>query len=110
MRKEQLAEYLKNNCLGEANAITGPALARCFGTTNRQLRDLVNSLRQISVPIASSAEGYFYAKTAKEAQGTICHLKHRIAGIAAAIRGLERAIARFDENQLCLPLEGGEDV
>ena len=40
---------------------------------------------------------------------TIRHMRNRISGISAAITGLRRSLAAFDDTQLRLPLEGGDD-
>ena len=36
-------------------------------------------------------------------------MRNRIAGISAAITGLRRSLAAFDDTQIRLPLEGGDD-
>ena len=52
--------------------------------------------------------GEFNAATEQEVRATIAHLTRRISGIAAAIRGLNRSLERFDTEQTCLPLDGGD--
>ena len=91
MEKERLAEYLEQYHLGEFNAATSRELELTFGIKGIEVRHLVNQLRRDGVPIASSA-----------------HLTRRISGIAAAIRGLNRSLERFDTEQTCLPLNGGD--
>ena len=39
-------------------------------------------------------------------RATIAHMTHRISGIAAAIRGLNRSLEKFDTAQLRIP--GGD--
>lgn len=108
MQKERLAEYLEHYHLGAPNAATSRELECAFSVKGIEVRQIVNSLRRDGVPIASNGGGYFYAATEQEVRGTIAHMKHRIGGIAAAIRGLERSLDRFDERQTRLPLEGGD--
>lgn len=106
--KERLAEYLEQYHLGEFNAATSRELELTFGIKGIEVRHLVNQLRRDGVPIASSGSGYFYAATEQEVRATIAHLTRRISGIAAAIRGLNRSLERFDTEQTCLPLDGGD--
>ena len=94
--------------LGEFNAATSRELELTFGIKGIEVRHLVNQLRRDGVPIASSGNGYFYAATEQEVRATIAHLTRRISGIAAAIRGLNRSLERFDTEQTCLPLDGGD--
>ena len=101
------SSYLQSNHLGAGHAATAHELQQSFGLTPRELRDLVNTLRRNSVPIASGGCGYYYAKTAGEVYATIRHMRHRIGGICAAIRGLEKSLELFGPEQLRLPL-GGE--
>ena len=101
MEKERLAEYLEQYHLGEFNAATSRELELTFGIKGIEVR-------RDGVPIASSGNGYFYAATEQEVRATIAHLTRRISGIAAAIRGLNRSLERFDTEQTCLPLNGGD--
>ena len=108
MEKERLAEYLEQYHMGALNAATSRELELTFGIKGIEVRHLVNQLRRDGVPIASSGNGYFYAATEQEVRATIAHLTRRISGIAAAIRGLNRSLERFDTEQTCLPLDGGD--
>ncbi|MDD3780639.1 hypothetical protein [Pelotomaculum terephthalicicum] len=109
MQKEQLAEHLRRYHHGAENAVISKELERSFGVSGKELRDQVNALRREGVPIASDQNGYFYAKTEAEVRMTIRHMRNRISGISAAITGLRRSLAAFDDTQLRLPLEGGDD-
>lgn len=108
MEKEQLAEHLERYHSGASNAATSRELECAFDVKGKELRDAVNTLRREGVPIASNGSGYFYAATEQEVRATIAHLTRRIGGIAAAIRGLTRALDAFDTAQTRLPLEGGD--
>ena len=109
MLKEQLAEYLHRYHHGVGNAVTSRALEYTLRISGKELRDLVNALRREGIPIASDQSGYFYAKTETEVRLTIRHMRNRISGISAAITGLRRSLAAFDDTQIRLPLEGGDD-
>lgn len=109
MLKEQLAEYLHRYHHGAENAVTSRTLEHALRISGKELRDLVNALRREGIPIASDQSGYFYAKTEAEVRLTIRHMRNRIAGISAAITGLRRSLTVFDDTQIRLPLEGGDD-
>jgi biotin operon repressor len=109
MLKEQLAEYLHRYHHGAGNAVTSRELEYTLRISGKELRDLVNALRRDGIPIASDQSGYFYAKTETEVRLTIRHMRNRISGISAAITGLRRSLAAFDDTQIRLPLEGGDD-
>lgn len=108
MQKERLAVHLERYHLGAQSAATSRELERAFSIKGKKLRQLVNSLRREGIPIGSNGNGYFYAATEPEVRATIGHMRRRIGGIAAAIRGLERSLDRFDDRQTRLPLEGGD--
>ncbi len=109
MQKEQLAKHLRRYHHGAENAVISRELECTFHVSGKELRDQVNALRREGVPIASDQNGYFYAKTEAEVRLTIRHMRNRISGISAAITGLRRSLAAFDDTQIRLPLEGGDD-
>ena len=109
MKKEQLAEHLHKYHHGAKNAVISKTLELAFCISGKELRDLVNALRREGIPIASDQSGYFYAKTEAEVRLTIRHMRNRISGISAAITGLRRSLAAFDDTQMRLPLGGGDD-
>lgn len=100
MEDKRFAEYLRQYHLGENGAATSQELERTFSMRGKAVRDTVNRLRRKGVPIASSTSGYFYAATEQEVRATIAHMTHRISGIAAAIRGLNQSLEKFDTTQL----------
>lgn len=95
MNNEQLCSYLKENCLGKEQAISGREFARLCAVSENELRRRVNRLRREGEPIASNHTGYFYARTAGDVYATIRALRKMTDGLEAAIRGLERAFDRF---------------
>lgn len=110
MLKEQLAKYLYRYHHGAENSAISKTLESELNISSRELRDLVNALRCDGIPIASDQSGYYYAKTEKEVRMTIRHMKNRIVGINTAISGLKRSLTAFDDTQMHLPLEGGDDL
>ena len=100
MEDKQLAGHLQKYHLGESGAATSRELERTFSVRGKELRDAVNRLRRRGVPIASNSNGYFYAATEQEVRATIAHMTHRISGISAAIRGLNKSLEKFDTAQL----------
>ncbi len=108
MEDKQFAEYLRQYHLGESGAVTSRELEIAFSVRGKEVRDTVNRLRREGVPIASSASGYFYAATEQEVRATIAHMTHRISGIAAAIRGLNRSLEQFDTTQLRISESAGD--
>jgi len=110
MLKEQLAKYMHRCHHGAENAAKSKVLESELNISSRELRDLVNALRCDGVPIASDQSGYYYAKTEKEVRMTIRHMKNRIVGINTAISGLKRSLTMFNDTQIRLLLEGGDDL
>lgn len=99
MNNEQLCSYLKENCQGKEQAVSGRELARLCGVSENELRRRVNRLRREGEPIASNRTGFFFARTAGDIYATIRALRKMADGLEAAIRGLERAFERFGEGE-----------
>lgn len=108
MEDKLFAEYLRQYHLGENGAATSRELEVTFSVRGNEVRSAVNRLRHKGVPIASSANGYFYAATEQEIRATIAHMTHRISGIAAAIRGLNQSLEKFDTTQLRISESEGD--
>jgi len=88
--------YLKGACSGRQYVVRGVDLEQVLGVSGTDLRKLVNRLRRKGVPIGSSRDGYFYARTAGEVYSTIRQLRSMVNGLEAAIRGLESALDGFE--------------
>jgi len=97
MREENLLTYLKETCCGKQRTVKSSELERVLNLSGTDLRKLVNRLRRKGVPIGSSRDGYFYAKTAGEVYATIRQLQVMEQGLRAAIQGLESALDKFGE-------------
>lgn len=108
---EQIAEYLRWHCVGEARAVTSRILEHTFGIRGVELRKLINRLRRKGIPICSYAAGYYYAKTEEELSHTIRQLLSRSREITAAATGMMKALPDYrDDGQMTLPLDGGDGL
>lgn len=99
LREERLLAYLKGACSGRQYVVRGAELEQVLGVSGTDLRKLVNRLRRKGVPIGSSRDGYFYARTAGEVYSTIRQLQGMASGLEAAIRGLETALDGFSDDR-----------
>ncbi len=97
MREENLLTYLKETCCGRQRTVKSSELERALTLGGTDLRKRVNRLRRKGIPIGSSRDGYFYAKTAGEVYATIRQLQVMEQGLRAAIQGLESALDKFGE-------------
>ena len=97
MRETQLTAYLKGAFKGQRHAIKSVELERSLHMSGTDLRKLINQLRRKSIPICSSQDGYFYAKTAGDIVRTIRKLEMMIQGLQAAVNGLAAALDQFEE-------------
>lgn len=95
MTQEDLKKYLKTYCHGRENARCSRELEKVFSIRESSLRKMVNGLRRKGVPIASGAEGYYYANNAVEVYATIRELTKLRNGLDASISGLEASMYRF---------------
>lgn len=67
----KIYDYLKENCVGEENAISGRDLAARFKITERGLRDYISVIRtstELRKVIGSSPKGYYVCANKEEAQ------------------------------------------
>ena len=112
MREKQLTTYLKGAFKGRQHPVKSVELERSLNMSGTDLRKLINKLRRKAVPICSSRDGYFYAKTAGDIVRTIRKLEIMIQGLQAAINGLTAALDQFGETAPAATQEndrGGED-
>ena len=88
--QKQLIILLKTH--SESDPITGKILVTRLGLKNgKVLRDYVNTLRCMSVPICANSRGYWYAENLGQVKAEIISLEGRISGIKNAIKGLENS-------------------
>lgn len=102
-------EHLKNYHNGQSNAVISKELELKFGVKNREVRLIVNSLRNDGYPICSNGNGYYYARDETEVLKAICNLNRRIIGIALAKNGLTKSLIAFQGGNGQLSLIEGEN-
>jgi len=86
----EILNYLKKNCMSEAEAISGNKLGKLFNTEPRQLRNKINYLRCNGHPVCSSTKGYWYSRDQTDIDTTIEHLQSWIKGLSKAVYALKR--------------------
>ena len=101
---EQFLKYLQSYHTGKVNAVISKELEVTFGLKNREIRLIVNSLRNEGHPICSSGNGYYYARDETEVIHAIGNLNSRIIGIALAKNGLTKSLVAFQEDTCQLSL------
>ena len=77
---KQLNEFYKWNLSGDAG-----------------VRELVNHLRCLGIPIVGDGKGYAFGKNSAELMPTIADLKSRIAKISQALHGLEKCARKMEQ-------------
>ena len=95
MNKDLLQAYLDQNCHGRRNTRKSAVIERSLNIGRKEIQKQVSILRQESIPIGSSKDGYFYAETAGEVYSTIRQLRDMQNGLEKAIKGLERGLDSF---------------
>ncbi len=83
-----LLAYLQANHAGAKNAVPSAVIERIFCLPGASVRQLVNKLRCEGRPVCSDANGYFYAQSRDEIDGTVSQLLSRTRNIGKAARGL----------------------
>lgn len=102
---DKFLTYLKKNHKGREKAIQSRSLEKKFQVSNRNIRNIVNSLRCDGQPICSDENGYYYAKNKKEVLKCISQLDSRIDKIAEAKNGLLNALETFSQSKETSPLK-----
>lgn len=87
----QMLEYLKEYHISESNAVKGRELRTLFNLTDKQVRNVVSSLRQEGEPICSSSYGYWYSEDPEDIDRTLHRLEAQVVNMNISIKGLEKA-------------------
>ena len=90
--------YMQTKHSGKKNAIKSKALEGIFRYKGTEIRQMVNELRCLGVPICSCSQGYFYSTNASDIQDTISHLAGRANKIIAAHNGMEKSLPKDTES------------
>ena len=85
-------KYMQNEHTGKENAIKSKALESIFGCKGKDIRQMVNELRCLGVPICSCSHGYYYSTNEMEIQETLDHLAGRADRIKAAHDGMRKLL------------------
>lgn len=86
--------YMQDEHMGKQNAIKSKALEGIFHCKGTEIRQMVNELRCLGVPICSCSRGYYYSTSTTDIQDTIDHLAGRASKIKAAHDGLRKSLPR----------------
>ena len=90
---------------GEANALKGKVLAARLGEKDtRQIRLVLEELREDGVPVIGGATGYFIAESPEEIRQAMERLTSYIRMLAIHRRCLKRATPRVDPYQVAMKL------
>ena len=85
---EDVLIYLKYQHIGAEKPASSNYIAFFFDISEAEVRQAVNRLRCKGHPVCNSADGYFYAKTRDEINGTIRQLCGCGARISDEVQGL----------------------
>ena len=87
-----IARHLEDYYTSEDNAIKARDLCALFSITNRELRTVVNGLRQEGEPICSSSSGYWYSTEPADIEKTIHRLEGQVNNMNSSITGLKNIL------------------
>lgn len=88
----KIRDYIADGHVGEKNAISSKELGKRVDCSDREIRDCINLLRQMGVPICSSSKGYWYAADDFEIRQTMTRLRSWIKSMNIALDGLEKCL------------------
>ncbi len=97
MNQQTLLEFLKLNCNGRDNAVTGEQLRKLFGCNDvREIQKAIERLRQDGSPILSvdqgDRKGYFWPSEPSEAIKTYCQMSRRAANTFKTLGNIKAGI------------------
>ena len=87
-----ITDHLKEFYTSEDTAINSRELSEMFNITNRQLRNIVTTLRQEGNPICSSSNGYWYSNEPEDLSKTIHRLEAQVHNMNYSITGLKKVL------------------
>ena len=87
-KKTAICEYLREFHRGREKAIYSRELQCIFSLDGRNIRRKISKLRQEGYPICSDENGYYYADTQAEINGTVGRLNGLVTSISNARTGL----------------------
>lgn len=110
MLSDSVLFYIRENCQGRDKAITARKLTRImqdegYHTSERDVREVISTLRKSGKPIASAViapAGYFMPATESECLEVLHQLSSRLREISLASRGIERGLKKMFGSQMSL--------
>ena len=93
MLDKDLVEYLKEYHTTEQGAINSRELRCLFNLSDRELRIVVNRLRQEGNAICSSSSGYWYSEDPSDIMITLSRLEGQVKHMNLVIQGLKKIFA-----------------
>lgn len=88
----QMLEYLKDYHNTESNAVKSRELRSLFNLRDKQVRLVVNQLRQMGEPVCSSSYGYWYSTDPEDIEKTLHRLEAQVENMNISITGLKKAL------------------
>jgi hypothetical protein len=85
-----VVEYLKHYHTEESNTVKSRELRTLFNLTDKQVRNVVSSLRQEGEPICSSSYGYWYSNDPEDIRKTLKRLEGQVHNMDIAISSLRK--------------------
>lgn len=97
--KYQMLEYLIEHHNTESRAVKNRELRLLFNLTDRQVRILVNQLRQEGKPVCSSSVGYWYGTSPEDINKTIYKMEAQVEKMRKSIKGLREALGEIYDGE-----------
>ena len=97
-KKHSIKMYLHSYAT-ETAPMTSAKIQKVFHCSDVVVRKAVGLLRDDGEPIGSGSKGFFYARSPKQLEGTIMHLKSRIGALSGRVRALEATYGRIGGNE-----------
>ncbi len=93
----EVVDYLKAHHTTEDGAIKANDLCVLFNITNRELRNVVNGLRQDGEAVCSSSYGYWYSTNPTDLRKTIHRMEGQVRNMNNSITGLKGLLVGGEE-------------
>ncbi len=89
--KTSVVEYLGKYHVGKENAASSREMEQQFSVSGRTIRRIIHDLRRDGYPVCSDKDGYYYAASQSEINGTVSRLNEFVNGVSSASTGLLRS-------------------
>ena len=102
-------EYLTSSAIGEAHAVSAMTLSRCFGISDRKLRDIINEIRtspDFEKVIGSCPRGYFVCSSSEEVDRANNALRHHALSELQVYWANERKAGRNGQGKIICGEDG----